>query len=169
MRMVMTLVVGSLMAASAHAQSPGDPLRPLTKCTLELSIVSGRDVGQIGTDRLRAIVDGRLRSLGIRVITDEDVAKDTASIPAFEVRATTIALTSRSGERIGTSFYLDMSLIEWTTISRTHALVPAVLWTEGHLQATGVEDLPDVLARDIDAQLDKFATALHKANPTQKP
>jgi hypothetical protein len=169
MRAVMMLVVLSLAAEPAHSQARGDPLRPLTKCTVSLSIVSGPDIGLADTDRIRAAVELRLRSLGIRVMTDEEVAKDAASIPAFEIRATAIALTSHAGVRIGTAFYLDLSLIEWTTLSRTHAMVPAVLWSEGHIQTTGIDDQRDVLERAVNNQLDSFARALLKANPPQKP
>lgn len=169
MRTVIMLVVLSLMAAPAYSQASGDPLRPLTKCTVALSIVSGPDVGLTDTDRIRAMVELRLRSLGIRVMTDEEATKDSASIPEFDVRATAIPLTSHDGVRTGTAFYLDLSLIEWTTLARTHATAPAVLWSEGHVQATGTDDLRELLERDVSKQLDAFASALQKANPAPKP
>jgi hypothetical protein len=51
--------------------------------------------------------------LGIRVMTDDQATKDSASIPVFEVRAPAIPLTSHDGVRTGTAFYLELSLIEW--------------------------------------------------------
>ena len=172
MRAVITLVVLSLIAAPAYSQASGDPLRPLTKCTVDVSIVSGPDVGLTDTQhRIRTLVETRLRSCaGIRVmVTDEQATKDSASVPAFEVRATAIPLTSHDGVRTGTAFYLDLSLIEWTTLPRTGATAPAVLWSEGHVQATGTDDLRELLERDVSKQLDAFASALQKANPAPKP
>lgn len=169
MRAVITLVVLSLIAAPAYSQASGDPLRPLTKCTVDVSIVSGPDVGLTDTHRIRTLVETRLRSLGIRVMTDDEATKDSASVPAFEVRATAIPLTSHDGVRTGTAFYLDLSLIEWTTLPRTGATAPAVLWSDGHVQATGTDDLRDLLERDVKNQLDAFASALLKANPLPKP
>lgn len=169
MRTVFTILVLSLALKPAYCQESGNTLSPLTKCTVSVSIVAGRDVGLIDTDRIRSMVELRLRSLGIRVMTDEEVAKDRESIPAFEVRATAIALTSRAGVRTGTAFYLELSVIEWTTLSRTRATAPAVLWTDGHVQATGIDDLRGVFERDVNNQLDSFANALLKANPPPKP
>jgi hypothetical protein len=59
------------------------------------------------------MVELRLRSLGIRVMTDDQATKDSASIPVFEVRAPAIPLTSHDGVRTGTALYLELSLIEW--------------------------------------------------------
>ena len=169
MRRVSALGLAVCVASSLNAQSGGNPLRPLTKCVVTVTYAGKPDLNLPDSDRVRTIVELRSRTLGIRVLTVAEAARDPESIPLFDANITAIALSNRGGVRTGLAYNLDLSLIEWTSVVRTHSAAPAILWTEGNLQSTGTDDIREVFERDLNNQLDKFANALLRANPPQRP
>jgi hypothetical protein len=113
------------------------------------------------TDQLQKSVEGRLRSAGIRVLTQEEAVK----APGEPYLYINININFAKGEEEVCSYSIDVALIQNVTLVRIPKQTSyAVTWSTGGVGLIGKKSLSE-LKGSVEEILDIFVKAFLSVNP----
>jgi hypothetical protein len=162
-------MVLSLLGAfvqNALGQVPPPPeLFGITKVTVLVS-VNGRECQPtLSEDRLRTVVEFRLRSAGIRVLTEAEDRADPVINPYVSLRVMCMRATNASGTSIGYVLGTRLSMRVYQRVVLNGAFAPSILWEDSYLDITALEAMDQQAERTVGMLLDQMLNEWLKANP----
>jgi hypothetical protein len=112
-------------------------------------------------DQLQKIVEGRLRSAGIRVLTQEEAVK----APGEPYLYVNVNISFVKGEEEICSYSIDVALIQNVTLVRIPKQTSyAVTWSTGGVGLIGKKSLSE-LKESVEEIVDIFVRAFFSVNP----
>jgi hypothetical protein len=159
------VVAGICTVSQARAQQDREsPLKAVERVTVNVAI-SGKDLPpSVTAERLKTVIELKLRIAGLRVVTPSEVKDDPDAIPSLEL--TLIGVPARSGPSdIGWAFSSRLAIREYRPSRRNNAIVPNELWADAYLYITETGNAGEQAERVLTLLLDKFANDWLKANP----
>jgi hypothetical protein len=157
------LICSATLAGAADQSHYLKGIRRVTVLIEELSEAS-RKV-HLSEERLRTIVELKLRMARIRVVSTEADLKDTSSLP-YGSPYLYVKVTVMSKNSNPQCFYaIDVDLRQSIPSPINGAAVPAVLWQRGGVAAAGCASIPGDVEGYLGQFLDSFVNDYLAANP----
>lgn len=174
--LLLALCLSSFTAA--NAQGRADPLTGVKKVTVLVSMnATGEAPVGINEDRLRTILELRLRSAGLRVLTDDEDRSDPELNPYVFLKVGTLETKNKAGQSIGYVYRFDLSARVFAIVpvlnadpSRVRAVssrprAPMELWSDYTMAVGSNDDAPKQIEDIVNQLIDSFMNAWLKANP----
>lgn len=150
----------------ATAQPKPDPLGGVRKVTvLVLFGPTGTPPNGISEGRLQTILELRLRTAGLRVLTREEDNKDPDINPYVYLEVATLETSNQAGTVIGYAHRLDLSARVFASVPFNRARAPMVLWSNGLIAVADRLSAAADIERIVNNLADEFLNAWLKANP----
>ena len=169
---ILSLIVLSLFpVVSGWSQTADVPhLRGVTKVTtvVSLNLAEGaKPPTELSEDRLRTVLELRLRSAGLRVLTQEEDRRDPGINPYVLLQVHMLEASSRGGTRLGyaTDIRLSVRVIQQAPFNGSYA--PTELWTNSYLTLTDSESVVSDAEREIRLLADDLLNQWLAAYPRQ--
>ncbi len=170
----MLLALLALPLTALVAQTNPRPLTGVTKLTVSVSLDvddKSRLPSGITQDRLRTIVELRLRTAALRVLSAVEAAADPQDIPDLEVRIHMLgAWAGQAVERqTGYAFSVESVVLMAGRLPSTGAMAPHLLWSDTNLNISSIPDASAAVEGSVNSLLDNFANEWLPANPPKRP
>src|SRR5262249_21679060 len=117
---------------------------------------------------LHTIIELRLRSAGLKVLSEDEDARDPENNPKVELDVTILATGPEGGLRDGYTFFTSLVVREYRVSPRNSALVPMHLWQQGRLNLSGPARAGSEIERVVNELLDNMLNEWLKANPKRQ-
>ena len=165
-----------IIASSSHAsvgqappgQAQTPPLRGITKVTTLVAVALPEGKARpfdLTEDRLRTILELRLRTAGLRVLSHDEDRADPHINPYVYLSVTVLEASSRSGARTGYVFSTDLSVRIFQRVTLNGSMAASELWKGGLLNITDTEGITPDLERVVGLLLDQLLNEWLAANP----
>lgn len=159
-------VLGTVMAVSvgalrANADDKNDILKGLTRVAVFVGVNDAiKEVEPRLRDQIQTDVELRLRKIGIKVLTHEELLKDDATVPSIIV-----SLDGIKGKEVPQllTFLYAVSLWEDVVVTRSRSIVRAATWDKHYFGTIGLARIQDARGNIGDA-VDEFCNAYLAAN-----
>lgn len=160
-----TFFLAALFPCSTIAQEHPHKLENITKVTTLVWLDPTGELPEgISEARLRAIIEQKLRSAGLRVLTESEYTSDPEIKPYVFLVVSTIQSRNHGGDIIGYAYRVDLSARVGAKIPFNRAFAPLEIWTTGALAESSKS--PSKHIEKIVAELtDLFIKAWLEANP----
>jgi hypothetical protein len=147
-----------------QAQTSDHPLKGVSKLTVHVQLAAEEIPPSVSRDRLRTITELKLRTAGIKVLSEDEDRRDSDINPAVEVSV--ILLAARAGGTdLGHAFSTRLSVRDYRLSRRNTAIVPSELWANSFLDLVPTNDTATQLERTLNMLLDQLLNEWLKANP----
>lgn len=161
-----TALLGLAIAFPCSAQSTPPRLGNVTKVTtLVLYNATGSTPYGISEERLRTVLELRLRSAGLRVLTDAEDAVDPDSNPYVMLDVSSLETSNQSGRTTGFAYKaaLSVRLFGYVSINGTRA--PLELWFDGTMGVGPNNEAGPAIERIVNQLADSMINRWLKDNP----
>lgn len=167
LRVAFWSLVGALAVGSAaHAQTRPEPLSGVAKVTvLVMYGATGEPPSGISEQRLQTVLELKLRTAGLRVLTMQEDLVDPDINPYMYLWVATIETRNQSGRTIGYTYRLDLSARVLGTVPFNKARAPMELWSDGTMAVADRDSASADIERIVGTLADDFLNAWLKANP----
>jgi hypothetical protein len=156
----------SLGSTHVDAQAPTTPLTGVRKGQVFIVLaVTGNAPSGLSEDRVRTILELRLRQSGVIVLTPMEDLKDPTSNPYFLLEVTTLQLHNMAGTVTGTSYFVRLSVRIVVPSPLGRSTAPLELWETERMGVAGLDGTTSVIEASINARIDEFLNAWLAANP----
>jgi hypothetical protein len=162
-RLVSSAAVAVLLPTSIF--QAGDQLKGVGKVTVEVLLAAREVPSWITEDRLRTILELRLRTAGFKVLSDADDRKDGDVNPRVLLDINIIPARLRGGPDIGYAFSSRLSLREYRASVRNQAILPIELWARSYLDIASSQNAASGVEKTVADLLDELINEWLKANP----
>jgi len=130
-RVGLTMLAVAMAAANAVAQPRPEPLAGIKKVAILVSFAStGNSPGSVSEQRLQTVLELRLRSTGLRVLSEEEDRNDPDINPYLYLHVSTLETHNQGGTATGYAYRLDLSARVFATVPFNRARAPMVLWSD---------------------------------------
>ena len=144
------------------AQSPGARLSGVRAVTVSVGVQYNAAGGVIPVDssHVRTIVELRLRTVGIRVLTAQEGRASPQAVPYVSL----LVLIVPVQDGYAASSHLTVR-VSWPAAPYGEGVAPLELWNVSHLQVTGATDPGGDIERGVGKVLDELVNSWLAANP----
>ena len=165
---VVIILACVVLASNAVAQGLSDPLLGISKVTV-LVVFSASETPPSGASesRYRTIVELRLRTAGLRVLSEQENRDDPDINPYILLSVRALEALNQADTSIGYSYVVDMSARVFTVVSFNQSFVPAVLWADTTLGVSSTERASATIEQVIGELTDSFLNEWLRVNPGQ--
>ena len=142
-------------------------LRDISKVTIDV-VVAGDDLPSgISESRLKTITELKLRTAGLRVLSEEENVADPDINPGGVATATVVlSLAAILTEEIAWySFSTNITVLEYHYLAVRDAFLPVELWRRAGLNTTASEAAASAIESVVGQLLDAFLNDWLAANP----
>jgi hypothetical protein len=160
----------SQAALGQVGQTP-PPLRGVSKVItlVTVNFPEGKERPLVLTeDRLRTIVDLRLRTAGLRVLDSAEYNADPDIDPFVKLDLNVLNVSFQSGVQLGYAMSTHLSLLVIQRTSFNGAIAPAVLWQNSNLCTINLETVDADVEQAVRALMDQLLSDWLAANPPQR-
>jgi hypothetical protein len=166
-RAVLCLWFFQMMAASALlAQSPVSPLKGVTKVTAGVRLAGNSlPVATLTEERLQTLLELRLRTAGLRVLTSLEDRVDPEINPMVQLFVLMIPARTQGGVEMGHAFTTRLEVNETRLSPRNAALVDMELWSSNYINITDRPTAAAEVERVVATVLDELVNEWLRANP----
>ena len=119
----------------------------------------------VSESRLRTLVELRLRSAGIRVLTDEEDSRDAQSNPYVMLSVMLLQTTSKAGMPLGYVFATHASVRISSRVAFNETVAPQELWSHRYLDVADTDRASEALERTVARLMDGLVNEWLAANP----
>ena len=139
--------------------------RPALKGITKVTVFIGVDtLLPVSEDRIRTVVELKLRMAGLNVLNGVESSRDPDFIPFLNI--TLSGLRVHSGpELFGYAYATRGELNDYTFYRRNGATVPMELWSCSYITLARPEETRTAVERTVDSCIDDFLNEWLKANP----
>jgi len=166
------LLAALIAAGLPHAalgQTPLPTLRGVTKVTTALAVIfpeGEKRPSSLTEDRLRTIIELRLRTAGLRVLSTDEETPHTN--PFVYLQVTCLVMNSQSGWNPGYAFSTRLSVGIFQSVTFNGAWASSELWWSDNLAVTNPDRVNDVVERQVGALLDALLNQWLADNPVRR-
>ena len=165
-RLAGALLVAGICTSVSHAQSKPNRLERISKVTTLIDYgATGEAPSGISEDRLRTVLELKLRSAGLRVLTDDEDGKDPDLNPYMYLEVSTLQTRSVSGKVIGSAYAARLSARIFGTVLFNKSLAPIELWSLSTMGVSGPESAASETERAVVGLCESFLNVWLAANP----
>ena len=163
---LLAAIAFTFLSAQAIAAEIIDPLRSVSKATVAVSYSNtGTAPLGISEQRIRTLLELKLRSIGLRVLTEKEDREDRDLNPYVNLEVSSLETSNRGGAVTGFAYRVHLSLRIIGQVSLNKALAPLELWSDNSLRVASRDDAPAQIERMINELSDSLLNAWLKANP----
>ena len=160
---VAVLPVCILSSEFVQAQT-GQDLRDISKVSVGV-FVDGRELPSgISESRLKTIIELKLRTAGLRVLSAEESLADPDTNPWVVLTLRAIP-AQVNGRVVGYSFSTDIAVHEYRYLAARDAVLPVELWQEAGLGSIPLKGAASMIENSVAQLLDLFLNDWLAANP----
>ena len=157
-----------LFLATFYAVAQHKPER-LSKISKVATLFSFDSTGQspqgISESRLQTMLELRLRTAGLRVLSAQEDAADPATNPYIYLKVSTLETSTESGRSLGIVHRIDLSARVFSQNPINNAYVPMELWADGQLAVSSREGATAQIERIANTLIDSLLNTWLAANP----
>ncbi len=169
---IIVAVLPICILSSEFVQAQGRPeLRGISKVKVDVllaNVVEGNEnlPSDISESRLRTIIELKLRTAGLRVLSAEESLADPDTNPWVVLAQGAMPATLRVGERLAGYFVsTNLTVFEYRYLAARDAVLPVQLWEEANLRTTPLEEAAAQFEGAVAILLDDFLNDWLAANP----
>ncbi len=160
---ILVLIHGKL-----NAQVRDQPLTGVRKVTVRISYNPEADLSaRLSEDRLRTVLEIKLRQAGLRVLSAEEDRQNPSLSPFVHLAVMVSHLATADDRPIGFAYTLVLSANVLTRVPFNSASAPQELWSHTALGHNSEEDAPPHIERLLGQLADSFLNEWLAANPRQ--
>lgn len=149
-----------------YAQSKPNPLDKVSKVT---TLVNYSSTGQaphgISEERLRTILELRLRTAGLRVLSQDEDRVDPDLNPYMYLEVSTLQTMSRSGDALGWTYSVRLSARLFGVVPINKSRAPIELWANSTMGVSGKDSASAETERVVTEMCESFLNSWLAANP----
>lgn len=166
--LLVAVVLLAINASGAAAQTPPDPLVGVRKVTVLVDYKAiGSPPGEISESRLQTILELKLRTAGLRVLTQQENLADPDINPYVYLRVATLKTQTQGGRTIGYTYRLDLAAKVAGNVPFNRARVPMELWSNSTMAVSDRDRASSHIESLVGQLTDLFLNAWRKANPRE--
>lgn len=160
---VAILTIGT---SNAVAQTRPDPLVGISKVTVLVELdASGSPPSGVSEARLRTILELKLRTAGLRVLTREEDRADLDINPYIYLEVRTLETRAQAGRVLGYAYRFDLAAKVFGNVPFNRARAPMELWSNSTMAVGGQDSASSQVERIVGELTDSFLNDWLKANP----
>ena len=159
------LVVAASSSAPVAQVSRPNPLKGVTKVTVQVLLAADQAPFVITRDRLRTILELRLRTAGLTVLSEAEDSADPDINPTVQIDIVIIPSQTVAGQIMGYACHTRLSVREYRLSPRNQALVPIELWDRGRMNVASSQTVVAAIERTTNEFLDGVVSDWLGANP----
>jgi hypothetical protein len=149
------------VAGVAEAQEP--TLRHVSKVRVDINLAGSELPVGITEDRLRTLVELKLRSAQMKVLSKDEDAADPDTNPFIQLSLLILKTESAVGQPLGFVFSPMLSVVEIRAITQRNIIAPVLLWQNNSLHTSSLEPARDSVEKAVGDLVDKFLNNWLKA------
>lgn len=163
----LALGIAACLFASVPLFAQTQPLAGVRKVTVDVHLAGDTSGTQIRTDRLRTVVELRLRTAGLKVLTETEDKRDPETNPTvlLVLQVTAVPPPGNEMQPIAYVSYIELSAEEWRTSQRNGAPVWAVLHRNAIVHQSAPASVTSNVESSVNTLLDDLLNDWLKANP----
>ena len=169
---IIVAVLPICILSSEFVQAQGrKELRGISKVKVDVllaNVVEGNEdlPSDISESRLRTIIELKLRTAGLRVLSEEESLADPDTNPWVVLAQGAMPATLRVGERL-TGYFVstNLTVFEFRYQAARDAVLPVQLWVSGGLNTIPLKRGASDIERVVAGLLDEFLNDWLAANP----
>jgi hypothetical protein len=151
------LIVATAVSYNASAQSTNKPLTGVSKVATLISYnIKGAGPNGISEGRLRTILELKLRTHGLTVLSYDEIKKYPFNLPYVFLEVSMLETRITGGRSTGFAFMARLSVRIFASVPFNEARVPLEIWTSDTL---AVDD-PEAAASRTERVVNKLADLL---------
>lgn len=155
-------------AIGAPQLEDASPLSGIKKAVVSSHVSGAAAAGQdapVSGERFQTILELRLRTAGIKVLTAAEDAVDLESNPIIQFRGTLVRLENNSREPRGWALAISLEVRERALYRRNGSVVHALSWQDETLAVSGPDNGTAYMEGIASQMIDRLLNAWLKANP----
>ena len=160
------LIVASICSNLSYGQSKSNRLERVSKVTTLVNyIATGQPPNGITEDRLRTVLELKLRSAGLRVLSGDEDRIDPDQNPYIYLEVSTLQTTNKTGVVIGWSYAVRLSARIFGNVPINRSRAPIELWSDSTMGVSGQESAALETERAVVELSESLLNAWLAANP----
>lgn len=160
------ILLGLIFATQSSAQSPKPKLAKIAKTTTLVIINNTGPVPYgISEARLRTLLELRLRTAGLRVLTEDEDAGDPETNPYVMLYVSTLEISNQSGRQTGFAYRVDLSVRISDYVLLNGSRAPLELWADGNMGVGPRDDTGSTIEKMVGDLCDSLLNQWLKDNP----
>ena len=167
--LVVILCAFLLLATYARVAISQDRPAPLSNISKVTTLVNFNATGDpplgVSEARLRTVLELRLRSAGLRVLTMDEDKKDPNFNPYLYLNVRSLETKSQSGRTLGFAYRLDLSARAFQNIPFNRARAPLEIWVDSTMAVGSPDTAANQIEQMVNQMTDSFLNDWLAANP----
>jgi len=160
------VLLQALVCLQTQAQNIKPKLAKISKVTT-LIILNNTGAAPVGISdaRLRTMLELRLRTAGLRVLSEEEDARDPDTNPYVMLQVSTLETSNQAGRSTGFAFRVDLSARVFGYVLLNGSRAPLELWADGTMGVGPKDEAGSAIEKLIGELCDSLLNQWLKENP----
>ena len=156
----------AVFSQQTFAQSKANQLAGFSKVTTLVAYnATGKSPFGITEERLKTILELKLRANGLRVLTAEEDLKDPSVNPYVFLEVSTLESRNKAGNAIGFAYGARLSIRLVARVPINESFAPIELWARDTMGVSGTEQAPATTEKIVNELTEELLNDWLAANP----
>jgi len=164
----MAITFGLLLVSPCRSETYPASLSKVNKVsTLVVYSNTGAQPSGISESRLQTILELRLRTAGLRVLSRDENAKDSEFNPYVMLNVSSLETSNQAGRPTGFAYTASLSVRIFGFVALNRTLAPSELWADSTMGVASVDSSSQAIERIVNQLTDSFLNQWLKDNPNR--